>query len=96
MSLARFARAASGRLLDTTVWARFVQPSALAWCREEAAREAVVAALAQASTVAARLAVALGPGSGTERDYWTALFEATYGAEFRMETASRAQSGDDA
>ena len=31
MSLARFAQAASGELIDTTIWARFVQPSALVW-----------------------------------------------------------------
>ncbi len=92
MTLARFAEAASGELLDTTIWARFVQPSALIWCKDDAARGTVVASLGQASMVAARLAVACGPASGTEADYWTALFEATYAAEFRMETTSRARS----
>jgi hypothetical protein len=92
MTLAKFAQAATGELLDTTVWARFVQPSALVWSKDEAAREAVVAALGEASATAARLAAALGPEQGTETDYWAALFEATYGAEFRMETTTRARS----
>ena len=92
MTLARFAEAASGRLLDTTIWARFVQPSALVWCSDSEGREAIVSALADASIVSARLAVASGPQSGSETDYWTALFEATYQAEFRIETVSRARS----
>jgi hypothetical protein len=92
MTLAKFAGAASGRLLDTTIWARFVQPSALVSCSGEAAHKAVVSALCEAGMTAARLAVAVGPESGLEADYWTALFEATYRAEFRVETTGRARS----
>ncbi len=91
-TLARFAEAAAGELLDTTIWARFVQPSALVWCKDDVVRDTVVGSLGQASMVAARLAVASGPVRGTETEYWTALFEATYAAEFRMETSSRARS----
>lgn len=92
MSLAKFVEAAGGSLLDTTIWARFVQPSALVWCKDDFTREAVAAAIADASVVSARLATAIGPASGSEKEYWTALFEATYAAEFRMETTSRARS----
>ena len=92
MTLAKFAEAASGRLLDTTIWTRFCQPSALVACPDPAAREAVIAAIASAVRTAARLAVAVGPKSGAEEEYWRALFEATYQAEFRMERASRARS----
>ena len=35
MRLATFARAAGGTLTDTTIWARFVQPSALVWAADE-------------------------------------------------------------
>lgn len=92
MTLSRFAEAAGGNLLDTTIWARFVQPCALVWCSDDHTRDAVVAALGHAARVAGRLAVASGPASATEADYWTALFEATYAAEFRMEAVSRARS----
>lgn len=92
MSLETFARAAGGETLDTTIWARFVQPSALVWTSNGGARTQVLAALSQAAQTAARLAVALGPASGTAEGYWRALFRATYQAEFRVEKAGREDS----
>lgn len=92
MALDTFRAAAAGERLDTTIWARFVQPSALAWARDEAARGATAGAIAQAARTAARLAVALGPDAGTPEDYWRALFRATYAAEFRVEKAGREDS----
>ena len=89
MTLETFRAAASGELLDTTIWARFVQPSALAWTRDEAAGERVIEAVAAAAMTAARLAAALGPAQGREEDYWRALFQATYRAEFRVEKGGR-------
>lgn len=89
MNLATFARAASGQLADTTIWARFVQPSCLVWAEDEAARNAVIDSIAAAAATAARLAAALGPASGTAEDYWRALFRATYEAEFRVEKQGR-------
>lgn len=92
MALETFAAAARGEKRDTTIWARFVQPSALVWRRDDAAGEAVVGALSDAVCTAARLAVALGPVSGRAEDYWRALFRATYAAEFRVEKAGREDS----
>lgn len=89
MSLSTFARAASGELIDTTIWARFVQPSALVWQADDAARQKVIDAIGNAAQTAARLAVSLGPPAGTAEDYWRALFRATYKAEFRVEKAGR-------
>lgn len=89
MTLATFARAAGGELADTTIWARFVQPSALIWAEDDTASAEVIAAIAAASATAARLAAALGPVSGTAEDYWRALFRATYSAEFRVEKGGR-------
>jgi hypothetical protein len=92
MTLATFAAAAAGCLLDTTIWARFVQPSALPWSRDAAATDAIESAVAQAARTAARLAVAIGPASGTAEMYWRTLFRATYAAEFRVERAGREDS----
>lgn len=89
MSLAQFAQAAGGTSRDTTIWARFVQPSTLAWHADEAARIAVLDALGSAARTAARLAAAVGPDSGSADDYWRALFRATYEAEFRVEKPGR-------
>lgn len=92
MTLATFAEAARGTTLDTTIWARFVQPSALAWAADAAARDEVSGALAAAACTAARLAVALGPGRAREEDFWRALFRATYRAELRVEKPGREDS----
>ena len=89
MRLATFTAAAKGETVDTTIWARFVQPSAVGWTRDAAAAAAVREAVATAAITAARLASALGPARGREEDYWRALFRATYRAEFRVEPAGR-------
>ncbi|MBO6769695.1 MAG: hypothetical protein JJ901_15490 [Erythrobacter sp.] len=89
MSLAQFTKAARGGSRDTTIWARFVQPSALTWQADDGARTRVVEALGAAAVTAGRLAAAVGPASGTADDYWRALFRATYQAEFRIEKPGR-------
>lgn len=92
MSLEKFAAAARGESRDTTIWTRFVQPSALAWARDEAVRVQVQSALGAAAKTASRFAAALGPRSGVAEDYWRALFQATYRAEFRVEQPGREDS----
>lgn len=89
MTLGTFAAAASGKLLDTTIWARFVQPSALVWSAGMEPAAQVSEAVAAAAQTAARFAAALGPEAGTPDDFWRALFRATYRAEFRVEKAGR-------
>ncbi|MEO0872610.1 MAG: hypothetical protein AAFY19_11755 [Pseudomonadota bacterium] len=89
LRMATFAEAASGKLKDTTIWARFVQPCALVWQRDAEARGEVEHAIASAAVTAARLAVALGPQEGAAQEYWRALFQATYKAEFRVEKPGR-------
>lgn len=92
MTLAKFAAACRGDSRDTTVWARFVQPSALVFARGAADQAAISEALQHAGRTAARLAVALGPVHGTESDYWRALFRQTYKAELRVEKPGRENS----
>lgn len=89
MHLSTFAAAAGGRLVDTTIWTRFVQPSALVWSRDENARRAVTDAIAAAAITAARFAAVLGPDAGEATEYWRALFRQTYAAELRVETPGR-------
>lgn len=92
MSLDKFAQAATGRSRDTTIWTRFVQPSALAWAKDEPSRSAVEDAIGHAARTAARFAAVLGPESARAKDYWRALFQATYRAEFRVEKPGREDS----
>ncbi|QZD90890.1 hypothetical protein K3148_05775 [Qipengyuania aurantiaca] len=92
MSLEKFAEAAIGESRDTTIWTRFVQPSALIWASGDDARDRTSKAVAQAARTASRFAAVLGPGKGSAEDYWRALFQATYRAEFRVEKPGREDS----
>jgi hypothetical protein len=92
MTLAQFQRAVRGRGVDTTIWTRFVQPSALVWTAAPAVGPAVIDAVAEAARTAARFAAALGPAEGPPGAYWSALFQQTYAAEFRVEKGGREQS----
>nr|WP_173425737.1 hypothetical protein [Aurantiacibacter marinus] len=99
MTLAKFAYAARGASRDSTIWARFVQPSALVWCCEGGDersglpyRTAIVDVIEDAVRIASELAVALGPQSGRENDFWRALFRQTYKAELRFEKPGRENS----
>ncbi len=78
--------------LDTTLWARFAQPCALAAVRDQKARKAIEQAVGQAVATAAGWAAALGPAKGHATDYWAALFAATYAAELRVEKTSRSDT----
>src|SRR3990167_4441285 len=70
LSLETFASAARGERVDTTIWARFVQPSALIWQRDPQAGQAITQAVAEAAQTAARLGGGPGPQQGTAADYW--------------------------
>lgn len=92
LPFATFRRAAEGRTLDTTIWARFVQPVQLVWRADAEAGADVLDAVIAAIVTAARYAAALGPASGPPEAFWTALFRRTYAAEFRVEDAGRADT----
>lgn len=89
MSTAQFARRVTAKAIDTTIWARFCQPSLLVWSRSAADRDAVAGLVADAVQCAAGWAAGLGPPSGRAADYWRALFARTYAAELRVEKQSR-------
>lgn len=92
LPLAVFRRAAEGRTLDTTIWARFVQPTQRVWSADPQAASDAAQAVEAAVVTAARHAAVLGPAAGPAQAYWLALFRRTYAAEFRMETADRADT----
>ncbi len=89
MPLDVFRRAAEGAALDTTIWARFVQPSALIWSDAPSVAVEVEAAIAAAAVTAGRFAAALGPAQGAPLEFWKALFRRTYSAELRVESSGR-------
>jgi hypothetical protein len=89
LSLSTFRRAAADGSLDTTIWTRFVQPSALAYTTDSAVAAEVTDAVAAACETAAAYAAALGPPRGSAADHWQALFRHTYSAELRVEKPGR-------
>jgi hypothetical protein len=89
LPLPTFGQAARGLRLDTTIWARFVQPAALVWARDDPTAEEVTGAVADACVTAARYAAALGPAEGPAEAFWRALFQRTYAAELRVEPPGR-------
>ncbi|MEG3122609.1 hypothetical protein [Sphingomonas sp. GB1N7] len=89
MPIATFEQATRGSFVDTTIWTRFVQPSALLSVRDALVARRVRQAVADAAITAARFAGVLGPERGAARDYWLALFRETYRAEMRVEPPGR-------
>ena len=89
MPLDTFLRAAQGGTLDTTIWARFVQPAALVWSNGASFRQRTIEAIAEATMTASRFAALHGPEHGDAIAFWRALFRATYSAELRVEAPGR-------
>ncbi len=79
---------------NVSVWARFAQPSRLAWAVDDAAREAAVAAVARAAPTLLGAAGRIA-GEGT-LDWWRRAFSLTYSAELRAERKGRSGSVVDA
>lgn len=92
ISVAQFHRGVLPAAIDTTLWARFSQPSCCVWARSDADREATTDAVRQAVITASGWAADLGPARGDALAYWRALFANTYAAELRVERSAR---GDD-
>jgi len=90
MSTAQFARRLRPASLDTTIWARFSQPSLLVWSRSEQDHAAAIGLIGKAVCCAAGWAARLGPAQGTAQQFWRALFARTYAAEVRVENQTRA------
>lgn len=89
MPLAAFARAVRPQAASPHLWARFCQPTLIVWAADEAARQAARAALAEALRAAAWWAERLAPAGASAEQAWRALFDHTYGAEWRTERADR-------
>jgi hypothetical protein len=89
VSLDQFERLVSERTFDPYFWARFAQPTAVLWTRDESVKSRIVNALAGAITTMVRETLPLVPvGSGPER-LWSRAFAETYRTELRAESAEQ-------
>lgn len=90
LTLRHFHDLAGPACFNAAIWARFAQPVALPCCRDDQARQAVAAALAEAHvTLLGRARPVLGGLDGEGLDIWAAAFGLTYGCEFRAESQGR-------
>jgi hypothetical protein len=91
LSLADLERTTSPATFHSSFWARFAQPVALVWARDEGAAARVHAASARAvCTFISRVAPLLAAGWKVE-DLWLEGLRLTYRAEFRPERPDRQQ-----
>lgn len=89
LTLDDFARLASSKTRNVSVWARFAQPSALVWTRDTRARAKAIDAVAQAAPALLAAARPMLPDRLSIRELWTQAFALTYDAELRSEKAGR-------
>lgn len=83
--------------LSVSVWARFAQPSRLAWTADDEAARAAIAAIARAApTLLGAAAPVMGGGTVDPLMLWRRAFALTYSAELRAERQTRAASVVDA
>lgn len=91
ISLSQFARRMRPGAIDTTLWARFTQPSSLLYTANDDAKNHVIAALNRALRTACGWGLHSTPATATSSAFWTQLFALTYGAEMRVERGDRPQ-----
>jgi len=94
LSEADFYRLNGPETRNVSVWARFAQPSRLAWAANDDARTAAAQAISRAAPT---LLAAAGQKSGEDPlNWWRRAFELTYSAELRAERKGRSSSVVDA
>ena len=94
LSQADFHRLCGPETRNVSVWARFAQPSRLAWSADAAATDRAVAAVSRAAPTL--LAAAASRDGEASLDWWRRAFALTYSVELRAERSNRAASVVDA
>jgi len=92
LSEADFHRLNGPETRNVSVWARFAQPSRLAWSSDAAAEGRAIAAVARAAPTLLIAALSSIPNELPPLDLWRAAFALTYSAELRAEKNARAGS----
>jgi hypothetical protein len=87
-----FERATAPKALRTSIWARFCQPAALVYARDEAARQALLRAAASSVLTALQQGLPLLPAEGEIlrfrfEEFWQNTLRETYSVEMRTEAA---------
>lgn len=91
MTLGAFARGTAETTFASALWARFAQPAAIVYAKDDVARTTVEHALARAVTTLLSKTAPLMTGPYTVDELWIRAFQATYRAELRPETDVKAE-----
>lgn len=89
ITLDQFHQKVSNSTRNPYFWARFCQPTAVIYARDEATRNSVVEALMSAVTTTLTQAQQLAPAA-TGHALWTEILSYTYRTELRSERSNRA------
>lgn len=90
VSLDHFERLTTDRTFHPYFWARFAQPTAIAWARDAATTKRVVTALARAVVTLLGEVRPLLPAGVSPRELWVRAFHETYRSELRAERSEQA------
>ena len=91
LTLEQFEARVSAKQSNPYFWARFCQPTAVLFVKDETIKNRISNALASAITTALDLAPLLSPYPAKVDDLWVGLFQKTYGTELRSESLERAK-----
>ncbi len=89
MSTGGFAKAMDKSRLNPSFWARFAQPCALAYCRDEETRSIVTRSIAQAVITFVSEVMPTFSRHVTSETLWSKGFQLTYQAELRAENSQQ-------
>jgi hypothetical protein len=96
LSLDDFAQGAAPGGFRTGIFARFCQPALAVYVRDEAVREALVAACVDAVLTATRIFAPVVDSPASSEELWQTAFAETYAAEMRAEGPEAIRSLHDA
>jgi hypothetical protein len=77
---------------NSSVWARFAQPSRLVWASDRTARDEAIDSVARAAPTLLGAALPTAPPSDDPLDLWRHAFALTYSVEIRAERKGRSGS----
>jgi hypothetical protein len=92
LSEADFHRLNGHETRSVSVWARFAQPTRIAWAADAAARDTAIDAVAQAAPTLLGAACSDLGEAADPLDLWRGAFALTYSAELRAERQGREKS----
>jgi len=90
ISVDQFLRGTGPEAFTSSLWARFAQPAAVLYARNDEVRRRVIQALANAVSTMMTRTIPLMDDTFSSRDLWVRAFSKTYGAELRPEQESKA------